>query len=85
MKLGIKRLLLWFKIRWELHRILMSDPEARAFMLCKKEYPKFVKTLEVIASRTCTGSNANDCIISRPDQIGKWCSRCLALDVLIHD
>jgi len=79
------RFFLWLKIRFELHKALMNDRDANLFIQKKNRFPKYSKALEVIASRSCTSQEEQDCVTRRPDRIQDWCSRCLALDVLIND
>jgi hypothetical protein len=79
-----KRVYLWFIIRVKLQKYLWNDKSALEFIKDINKSQLDLATLKIIADRQCTAERAEQCIVSRPKDIKDWCSRCLALDHLVH-
>lgn len=82
-KFLIVRIFLWFKIRWKLHRCLMNDKGAMAFIRYTDKTSLDREVLKFISGRQCTAARQDPCITVRPKEPSDWCCRCLALDHLI--
>lgn len=80
----VKRIILWFKIRWKLHRILMNNATAKELVNNVYNAITDKEVLKWIASRQCTAVRDMQCIELRPKDPNDWCCRCLALDHLTH-
>jgi hypothetical protein len=62
----------------------MFDKSAQRFIRNKRQLPGAMKILSIIASRSCTFPEQEQCINRRPERIEEWCSRCIALEYLVN-